>query len=249
VPCNVTVPILSNDCVADGVFRMAAPWSGEEARPGQFFMLKSPSGASLLPRPISVCDIDGGNLIFLYQVVGRGTGELSALRAGDSIALTGPLGNGFPVGNIPDKIALVGGGIGIAPMLLTARVLKKAGVHVTVLAGFRDKPFLAGDLAEASDRFEVATESGFAGTKGFVTAILDSKAYGAVYCCGPEPMMKAVVNLCIDAETPVYVSLENKMACGIGACLVCTCADKEGHNRRTCKDGPVFRGEEINFDA
>lgn len=247
MPSN-TVNILSNENISGTVYKMTVPCS-EVISAGQFYMLKSPASATLLPRAISVCDVQNGILTFLYQVVGKGTRELSALKAGDSIQLTGPLGNGFPVKELSGKIALVGGGIGVAPMVLTARKLRERGVDVDCLCGFRDEGFYTTELESAAGNCSVATESGCTGTKGFVTAILDPKAYDAVLCCGPEPMMKAVVTQCKEAGVPVYVSMENKMACGIGACLVCTCADKNGKNLRTCKDGPVFRGEDINFDA
>ncbi|MDL2234172.1 dihydroorotate dehydrogenase electron transfer subunit [Ruminococcaceae bacterium OttesenSCG-928-L11] len=245
MPCN-TVPIGSNKEISPGVWRLEAPFSGD-IRAGQFFMLKCPEGAALLPRAISVCDYDGETVTFLYQVVGRGTGELSRLQAGDKLTLTGPLGNGFPVEELQGKIALVGGGIGVAPMVYTAKVLRQMGKDVHALCGYRDVPFYADELEQAAGALDIATETGNHGAKGFVTGILEPSRYDAVLCCGPEPMMKAVTGQCMAAGTPVYVSLENKMACGIGACLVCTCADKDGKNRRTCKDGPVFRGEEIDF--
>ncbi|GHU82060.1 dihydroorotate dehydrogenase B (NAD(+)), electron transfer subunit [Clostridia bacterium] len=253
-----TVQITSNTKIAENIYRMTLPRDGD-IKAGQFYMLKAGTAATLLPRPISVCDHAGGVLTFLYQAVGRGTAELAAMKPGDSLTLTGPLGNGFEVPGsaapealiIPQtgNIALVGGGIGIAPMLLTAKRLKDKGAHVTAICGYRDETFLTAELESAADALLIATESGGTGAKGFVTAILEPEKYDAVFCCGPEPMMKAVVKLCAEKGTPVYLSLENKMACGIGACLVCTCALKTGQNRRVCKDGPVFRGEDVDFDA
>jgi dihydroorotate dehydrogenase electron transfer subunit len=251
---------------------MQVPFDGE-IRAGQFFMLRAAHAATLLPRPISVCDVDRerGILTFLYQVVGRGTAELAALSPGDKLTLTGPLGNGFPLETLEGKIevsggaigptaiftatkraghiALVGGGIGLAPLLLTARKLRAQGCTVDCLAGFRDEPFLLEELRQTCDRVEIATESGRVGVKGYVTALLHPQHYDTILCCGPLPMMKAVTAMAREAGTPLYVSLENKMACGIGGCLVCTCTDRNGKNRRTCVDGPVFRGEEIDYEA
>ena len=249
MPSNI-VKIIENTAIAPSIYKMTVPFTGEEApKAGQFFMLKDLSSATLLPRPISVCDWADGILTFLYQAVGRGTNELARMQPGAELLLTGPLGNGFPIAELQGKIALVSGGIGTAPMVLTAQKLKEAGCTVDCFCGFRSQPFLTDELAARTDSVHIATEDGSVGTRGFVTAILNPRDYAAVLCCGPEPMMKAVTNLCKTAGTPVYVSLENKMACGVGGCLVCTCTDNNGKNWRTCKEGPVFRGEEINFDA
>lgn len=234
---------------ARNVASLTVPAGGDE-RPGQFYMLRRPDAAVLLPRAVSVCDVGGGALRFLIQLVGPGTAALGALRAGDGLALTGPLGNGFPVDEYRGKaVALVGGGIGVAPMLYTAKALAQAGASVDCCAGFRDEAFLLGELRPHVREMRVATESGAVGHKGYVTDLLEAGRYDAVFACGPEPMLKAAVARCREAGTPVYVSMENRMACGLGACLVCTCTDVYGKNRRTCKDGPVFRGEEIDFDA
>jgi len=243
-----TATVDENIEISPGVFSMLVPCA-DRAEAGQFYMLRKPRASVLLPRPISVCDLKGGRLRFLYQVVGRGTEELAALRPGDELCLTGPLGNGFPVGQASGKIALVGGGIGVAPMLYTARCLRELGVAVDCIMGYRDSVFLTEELGRAAGRLLIATESGAHGHKGLVTALLEPRRYTAVYACGPTPMLRAVTALCQKAGTAVYVSLENKMACGLGACLVCACADRQGKNRRVCKDGPVFRGEDLDLDA
>ena len=249
MPSNLA-KIIDNECVNIGVYKMKVPYTGtEDPKAGQFFMLKSPTAATLLPRPISVCDYQDGVLTFLYQTVGRGTGELAQMQAGDDLLVTGPLGNGFPLDEIRGRVALVSGGIGTAPMVLTAQRLKDAGCVVECYCGFRNGKFLTQELAERCGQVHITTEDGSEGTKGLVTEILNPSEYDAVLCCGPEPMMRAVTMLCKQADTAVYVSLENKMACGVGGCLVCTCTDINGKNLRTCKEGPVFRGEVINFDA
>ena len=240
--------ILENKEIAPGIYSLRVP-AGEPVKPGQFYMLRRQDDRVLLPRAISVCDWSPQSLRFLYQVVGRGTRGLSRLREGDKLCLTGPLGNGFPVTELKGRVALVGGGIGAAPMLYAARRLQALGVEADCVMGYRDTPFLTGELESVCHGLSIATESGAAGQKGYVTGLLAPGGYDTVLTCGPTPMLRAVVELCREAGTPVYVSLENKMACGLGACLVCTCTDLAGQNRRTCKDGPVFRGEEINFDA
>lgn len=245
-----TLSVLTNEKIATNIYRMTLPFP-HTAKPGQFVMLKVPNAATLLARAISVCNVENGTLVLVYQVVGRGTTEFTRLRPGDPITVTGPVGQGFPLEEASDgkKIALVGGGVGVAPMLYTSKVLNERGTPADIHLGFRDETYLTEEFGLYADNLFISTESGSVGNKGFVTGTLTPTEYSCVFCCGPTPMMKAVTAQCMEAGVPIYVSLENKMACGIGACLVCTCADKEGHNRRTCLDGPVFRGEELNFDA
>jgi dihydroorotate dehydrogenase electron transfer subunit len=227
---------------------MRTAWS-EKPKPGQFFMLRMPENSPvLLARPISVHDWENGILSLLYQVVGRGTGAFSRLRPGDKIGLWGPLGNGF---NFPDpgKIALVGGGIGIAPLYYLA---KNIPAKATAFLGYRSEPFALENFGGFCESVKISSESGFGGHfKGFVTELLEREigAFKAIYCCGPTPMMKAAAELCGKYGVPAFVSLENKMACGIGACLTCTCANSSGRHARTCLEGPVFRAEEVFFDA
>lgn len=243
------IKVLSNEKIASNVYLLTLPFPHNPPQPGQFVMLKQEHATTLLPRPISVCDVVDGTLVLLYQVVGKGTHQLSALVPGDSINMTGPVGHGFPVDEAQGKIALVGGGVGIAPLVYTGRKLKEKGIHVGSYLGFRDEAYLADKFAGFSNSLYVSTESGRDGNKGLVTKGLDPNQYDAVYCCGPTPMMEAVIKMCEACDVPVYVSLETKMACGIGACRVCTCTTTEGKNLRTCMDGPVFLGKELNFHA
>lgn len=242
------VTILSNERIAPSIYKMTVS-AHPTARCGQFYMLRREDGTVLLPRPISICDQLDGKLVFLYQLVGKGTAGFAALLPGDTMRLTGPLGNGFDLDALRGRIALVGGGIGIAPMLLTAKALREKGMSADCFCGFRDEAYLTDELAPHVQALNIATETGRTGHKGYVTELLAPEQYSTVLCCGPMPMMKETVRLCAAADTTVYVSLENRMACGIGGCLVCTCTDKHGKNRRTCMDGPVFRGEEVDFDA
>jgi len=241
------VSVLSNQPVGEDVFAMELP-ALHTPKPGQFYMLRREGSALLLPRAISLCRQEGDTLTLLYKIVGKGTAELAAMKPKDKLRLTGPLGNGWPLEELSGKVLLVGGGIGIAPLLSAAKALHHQGNPPDCCLGFPHQPFYHEPFQPYCRALQIATESGVAGQKGLVTQLFDPGQYDAVLCCGPTPMMKAVVDLCKVSGTPVWVSLENRMACGVGACLVCTCTDHQGKNRRTCKEGPVFRGEEINFD-
>ena len=212
-----------------------------QAAMGQFYMLRAWNEYPVLSRPISVFDADPETVSFLYKVVGKGTEIFTKLKAGDEITLDGPHGNGFP--EVKGKIALVGGGVGIAPLYLTAKTLKKLDpdTKVDIYLGFSGQPIL-------TDRYEAVADQVKVNVGGFVTDDIDPREYDFILTCGPEIMMKVLYRKCRDlkAKAPVYVSMENRMACGIGACLVCTCKTSKG-NRRACKDGPVMLGNEV-FD-
>ncbi|MCJ7689302.1 MAG: dihydroorotate dehydrogenase electron transfer subunit [Clostridiaceae bacterium] len=214
-------------------------------KPGQFFMLKVGSMEPLLPRPISVYDVSEDKISFLYQIVGQGTKLLSKLKENDEIQIMGPLGNGFDVEKIKGDIAVVSGGIGIAPLIYLIK--KLTNCKVDLYAGFRTVDYSVDTVSKHVNKTYISTESGAIGHKGYVTDLINPQKYNTVICCGPEIMMKKVVHKCNDANVPVYVSMESHMACGIGACLVCTCKTVEG-NKRTCKDGPVFLGKDLVFN-
>lgn len=233
--------VISNEKVIDNIYKMVCE-DDNVVNAGQFYMLKL-NGATLLPRPISICEKDDKTITFLYAVVGKGTEEFSKLEAGDYINLTGPLGNGFDLEQDLGKTALVCGGIGTAPMVEVAKRLraKDANKLIDVYAGFRDNIYLKEELDKYANNVNITTNTGKYGHKGFVTDILKPEEYDTVLCCGPEIMMKKVIEMCKEKNVKIYVSMEKHMACGVGACLVCTCKTKEG-NKRTCKDGPVFDG-------
>jgi len=233
--------IISNEKIAHGIYKMVVE-DNNEVRPGQFYMLKL-NGQTLLPRPISVCEKNNGTITFIYAVVGHGTKEYMNLKKGDYINLTGPLGNGFNVYENLGNVALVSGGIGIAPMLETAKKLKEYNnsSKLDLYAGFRDDAYLINEINEFTDNIYISTDTGKYGHEGFVTDILNVDKYDTILCCGPEIMMKKVIDMCKEKNVRIYVSMEKHMACGVGACLVCTCKTKDGH-KRTCKDGPVFDG-------
>lgn len=224
----------------------------KEAKPGQFISVYSQDGASLLPRPISICEIDGNRLRIVYRVVGKGTKEFSGLRQGDKVRIMGPLGNGFPLEAASGRTALIiGGGIGIFPLLELAKQL--AGRKEIVL-GYRDQVFMK-EAFEAWGSVTVATEDGSQGTKGNVLDAVRENHIKAdvIYACGPAPMLKGIQAYAAEESLEAWISLEERMACGIGACLACVCKSKEVdahtnvHNKRICKDGPVFRAEEVEL--
>ncbi len=224
---------------------------------GQFVNLYCKDGARLLPRPISLCGVDkeAGTLRLVYRIVGKGTEEFSTLKEGDTIEVMGPLGNGFPLDNADKSAILMGGGIGIPPMIELAKELKEAGCSkITAVLGYRDELFLNEDMAQYTD-VVIATEDGSTGTKGNVLdAIREQGVTGEViYACGPTPMLRAIKNYGMENNLITYLSLEERMACGIGACLACVCKSKEKdehtnvNNKRVCKEGPVFLAEEVEI--
>ena len=233
--------VLLNERIVDNIYKMVVE-DNNEVKPGQFYMLKL-EGQTLLPRPISVCEKNEGTITFLYAVVGQGTKEYAVLEKGDYINLTGPLGNGFKIDENLGRVALVAGGIGTAPMLEVAKKLRENNnaSKLDLYAGFRDEVYLIEEIKEYADEVYLTTHTGKYGHKGFVTDVLKPENYDVVLCCGPEIMMKKVIEICKEKNVKIQVSMEKHMACGVGACLVCTCKTKDGH-KRTCKDGPVFDG-------
>ena len=240
---KMTAAVTSQVQLAEGIYdlRLAAGEIAAQAVPGQFVSLYSKDGSRLLPRPISLCGIDKekGELRLVYRVAGAGTKEFSALTAGDTIDVLGPLGNGFP------------------PMLELAKALSKVngGEMVQSVIGYRDSHMFLKEEFEAYGSVTVATEDGSVGTKGNVLDAIrenDLKA-DVIYACGPTPMLRALKAYSQEKGILCYLSLEEKMACGIGACLACTCQTKDVdehsqvHNKRICKDGPVFLAEDIEL--
>lgn len=208
--------------------------------PGQFYMVKGWDGLDpFLPRPFSISDLESRKLKLLYEVKGSGTVIISKLKKGDSLSLLGPLGNSFELKE-EGKIALISGGIGIAPMLYLAKHLSG---QVDIYSGFRDNAYFLNQIKPYVDNSFISTEDGSTGYKGFITELFKPEEYDLVYTCGPIPMMNAVLELC-ENKVPVYVSMESRMACGIGACLGCTIETTRGMER-VCKEGPVFKGEEL----
>lgn len=230
--------VLENQKITEDFYLMKVE-TENNADMGQFYMLRAWNRYPVLSRPISVFDADKETASFLYKIVGQGTEIFKNLEPGDDITVDGPHGNGFP--EVKGKIALVGGGVGIAPLYLAAKKLKAYDPKnvVDMYLGFSDQALLI-------DRYEAVADSVTVNVGGFVTDDIDPCQYDYIMTCGPEIMMKVLYKKCVaaGATAPVYVSMENRMACGIGACLVCTCKTSGG-NKRACKDGPVMMGSEV----
>lgn len=211
-----------------------------QGKPGQFYMIKGWDGLDpFLPRPISIADLENGELKFLYEVRGRGTHIIGNLKRGDKLSVLGPLGNGFALEE-NKRVAIISGGVGIAPMLYLA---KKLNAKIDIYSGFRKDVYFLDQIKPYTENVFISTEDGSTGHKGFVTELFNPLDYDLVYTCGPTPMMNVVINICRH-KVALYVSMESRMACGIGACLGCTIETINGMER-VCKEGPVFRGEEI----
>ena len=250
--------VLEQTAPAADIRRLRVSWPDADRTPGpgQFFMLRAWDAmeAPVLSRPISVHDFDPatGTLTFLYQIKGPGTEKLAKLKAGDTLTLTGPCGNGFDVpaiaaalrGKAQPRVAVVGGGIGTAPLLLLCKQLARYGVRPELYAGYRDEPYALEEFLPCCASVTVSTDSGAVGHHGVITQIFPAGVYDLVLACGPTVMMTAVWRLCAEKNVPCLVSLENKMACGLGACLGCTCHTKVGP-KTVCQDGPVFKAEEV----
>ncbi len=245
--------IVSQKCIGTDIYDMVLsfPRGAKEAKPGQFIAMYCEDGTKLLPRPISICGIDAdkGTLRVVYRIAGEGTRLFSEMKEGDSLEVLGPLGNGFTMKE--EKAIIVGGGIGIPPMLELA---KQLSCEKTVVLGYRDELFLKDEFESYAD-VVVATEDGSCGTKGTVIdAIKEAGVDGKViYACGPMPMLKALAEYAEAHDMEAQISLEERMACGIGACLGCICKTKKKdhhtnvNNQRICKDGPVFDAKEVVF--
>lgn len=227
--------ILENKYIGEDMYFMKVE-GRFEAKMGQFYMLRAWDTYPLLSRPISVHDVDENSISFLYKVVGEGTKIFSSLKENDEIKLEGPYGNGYE--KVKGKVALVGGGIGIAPLYLVAKNIEECDVYL----GFRNESILEEEYRSVCNEVHVAIGD------TFVTDILDVEKYDYILTCGPTPMMEKLVKMTEGTNTKIMVSLENHMACGVGACLVCTCKTKFG-NKKTCKDGPVFWGEDVIFNG
>lgn len=229
--------VKENTLVQDNIYCLTVKYM-DKCKMGQFFMLRAWDYDPLLSRPISIFDYNNEELVFMYQVLGRGTKKLSQLKAGDEITLNGPYGNGFPYLKDTD-IILIGGGIGIAPLFYAARELKKIDSQrkISAYLGFRNEFKLLQSYNDVAD--EVIVDIG-----GKITDLVDFNTNSVIFTCGPKVMMESVIDIGIKNEIKVYASVEERMACGVGACLGCTCKTVNG-NKKTCKDGPVFLGEEL----
>lgn len=250
---KMTAKVVSQETLATDVYSLVleAPDIAAQAIAGQFVSVYTHDGSKMLPRPISLCGIDreAGTLRLVYRVVGFGTKEFSQFTAGDIVDILGPLGNGFMKSD--KKAILIGGGIGIPPMLQLA---KELDCEKSVVLGYRDEIFLNEEF-EPYAQVYMSSEDGQHGVKGnVIDAIKEYGVDGAViYACGPTPMLRGIKTYAMEKGIECQISMEEKMACGVGACLACVCKTKDidehsqVHNRRICKDGPVFYAEEVEL--
>ena len=251
--------VVSQESLADGIYSM---WiqteASESAKPGQFLSLYTNDASRLLPRPISICEIyrEKGRLRVVYRVTGQNTGteQFSRMSAGDRIPVVGPLGNGFPVKEaIGKRVFLMGGGIGVPPILELAKQMECGKKQI--VAGYRDAHIFLKEEFEQNGELYISTEDGSVGTKGNVLDAIRENGLDAdiIFACGPTPMLRAIKEFAKEKKIACYISLEERMACGIGACLGCVCRTKERdphtnvHNARICKDGPVFLSTEVEI--
>lgn len=236
--------IKENINIADGVYKMTLCGDiSDITSPGQFVNIKL--DGFYLRRPISVCDAQDDKLTLIYKTVGQGTEKMSALESGARLDLLTGLGNGFDVTASGEDPLLIGGGVGAPPMYLLCKRLREQGKSVTAVLGFNSSSdvFLTNELEALGARVLLATADGSAGARGFVTDILPED-YSYFYACGPEPMLRALYEKTV---TEGELSFEERMGCGFGACMGCTCKTKYG-NKRICRDGPVLKKSEVIFD-
>ena len=251
---KLTAEILENTEISTGIYKMIVPAISiaKNATAGQFVNLYCKDGSRLLPRPISICEIDkeSGHLVFVYAIVGKGTEEFSNMKAGDSIELLGPLGNGFNIDNNIKEHILVGGGVGIPPLL---ELCKNLEGNKKVYLGFSTGNYLIEEFEKYGAEVFIATDDGSFGKKGTVVELLEEQNVNGqmIYTCGPKPMLKAVTNFAKKNNISAQVSLEERMACGIGTCVGCVVRIKRDDSweyKKVCIDGPVFLREEVLWD-
>ena len=236
--------IVSNRPLTDSVWQMVLAGDTQYlTAPGQFVNIAIEG--CYLRRPISVCDYDGQSITLIYKVVGRGTEIMSRMQAGEKLDVLTGLGNGFSLSAATERPLLVGGGVGVPPLYNLARKLKAAGKSVQVVLGFNraEEIFYAEEFAALGVEVHIATVDGSVGVKGFVTDAMKALEFDYIYTCGPLPMLKAIYNA---SECDGEFSFEERMGCGFGACMGCSCQTTKG-SKRICKEGPVLKRDEIIF--
>ncbi len=241
---QVLLTVKENIPLTQNVYKMTLMGDCSEiTSPGQFVNIKIDS--FYLRRPISVCDCEGDTLTIIYKTVGKGTLAMSKMPVGTVLDVLTGLGNGYDLELCGENPLLIGGGVGVPPMYMLAKKLREQGKSVTVILGFNTKSevFYENEFSALGCTVTVTTADGSCGTKGFVTDAVP-KCYSYFFCCGPEPMLKAVYKV---SETSGQFSFEERMGCGFGACMGCSCKTITGY-KRICKDGPVLKKEEILWE-
>lgn len=234
--------VISNEKIAKNTYKIILSGNTDGGRPGQFVNIKI--DGFFLRRPISVCDIEENTLTLIYKTVGAGTDKLSKTEKGEKLDILAFLGNGYDLSKSGETPLLIGGGVGVPPLFLLAKKLVKEGKTPTAILGFNsaDEIFLKDEFEAIGVKTFIATADGSVGTRGFVTDVMkNTDIYTYFYTCGPEPMLRAVYG---ESKTDGEFSFEERMGCGFGACVGCTCKTKYG-NKRICRDGPVLSKEEI----
>lgn len=262
MPALLKEEIINVEQIAPGIFKMVifSPYTAENAKPGQFVNIKCKEGLdAYLRRPISICEInrDEKTITIVFQVKGKGTKFLSEKKTGDIIDMIAPLGWGTFSLEPVESAVIVGGGIGIFPLYELSRSLKSKCSDITVILGFRNKELtvMEKEFESAASRLLIATDDGSYGVRGFTTDILEDilkeGKKDMIYACGPLPMLKKVARIAEKYGVNCEISLEERMGCGIGACLVCACKTKYGddwEHSHVCYNGPVFNSREVIFD-
>ncbi len=259
---KISAEVISQSLLAEGVMDLRIKCSlAEDAKPGQFVGIFPKNKSTLLPRPISICDYDVNEqtLRIVYRIVGSGTAEFSLYQKGDSVDVLGVLGNGFPLEKADGKkVLIIGGGIGVPPLLGLSKALNNVEAkpaEINMVMGYRDSEnFLAEEFKNYGNLY-IATEDGSVGTKGNVIDACKAEGIKAdvIYACGPMPMLRGVKAYAEEIGAKAYLSLEERMACGVGACLGCICktknVDEHSHvnNARICTDGPVFDADDLDM--
>lgn len=250
--------VISQKQISAGIYDMTIETTlAKEAVPGQFICIYPKNKSTLLPRPISICEVlEDKALRVVYRVAGQGTGEFATYKEGDEIAVMGPIGNGFPLAEGKGKkVFLMGGGIGVPPILELSKQLDSNKENKQIVMGYRNSETFLSEDFEKNGTVYIATEDGSVGTKGNVMDAIRENGIEAdvIYACGPMPMLRAIKAYAAEHKIPAYISLEEHMACGVGACLGCVVKTKEVdhhshvHNARICTDGPVFEADSVEI--
>ena len=257
---DLPTEVISNELVAEKhyLLRCSCPEIAASALPGQFIHVLIPQGSGLLlRRPFTIYTVEGDQITMLYQLIGEGTNVLSSLKWGDSIRVLGPLGNTFEISSTPNPAIIVGGGAGIASLMLLAVALREGGVWALGLVGSMNQARLLSveDLKSIGVETHIATDDGSVGHHGFVTELLThilethELPNPIIYACGPDGMLRAVTKVGLDYHIPTQLAMENRMGCALGVCLGCVCKvqmpDGGFEYQRVCTEGPVFNAEDV----
>ena len=258
----ITGEVKKNINLTEDIYEMVIGTAGEAGNfhdfiPGQFINIYLDDQSMLLPRPVSISDAEGGLVTIVYRIAGRGTKALSAYEENRGIRLSTPLGNGYFLdekGYANRRAAIVAGGIGIPPMIGLAKALIERNAVVNIFLGFRSQIFLVDKLEKLCENIFIATDDGSFGFRGNAIELLREKGdlYDVYFSCGPKMMLKAISEYTVEVERNVQVSVEERMGCGYGACLGCSCQIREEGaviRKSVCKHGPVFSGKDVVWDA